>query len=238
MSSSEDKNVTIISIGFLTNLAELLNSPADDISPLTGSSLVSAKVKELVVMGGKYPSGWEFNFGGSDPVSARQVVESWPRDVPITYSGFELGDDIFSGQQLKDLAPADSPVLAAYQWYVGRCSTIRESWDPVTTLYGILGLEGSKELCGQKLFAYANKNGYNTVSATDGSNAWVNSTDVTNQHWLQLADGVTNTTVSWVLNRLYAHDPSDKTCSTYKTRDFSGLNGLCRGKDSIGTCHS
>ncbi|KAI0837552.1 nucleoside hydrolase [Hypoxylon sp. FL0890] len=222
LSSVENQSITIISIGFLTNLAALLNSVPDDATSLSGPDLISAKVKELVIMGGRYPSGWEFNFAGADPASTRQVVSSWPRDVPITFSGYELGNSILSGENLANYAPPDSPVLAAYQWYVGRCNTVRESWDPVTTLYGILGLEGSRDLGIGKLFAYANEIGYNKVSA-DGTNTWVNDSSVSNQHWLRLADGVTNTSVAWHLNQFFAHDPSDKNCSTCKPLDILGL---------------
>ncbi|KAI1106225.1 nucleoside hydrolase [Jackrogersella minutella] len=221
LSASEDQSVTLISIGFLTNLAALLNSTPNDTTPLAGPALISAKVKELVIMGGQYPSGWEFNFGGSDPESTYQVVNNWPRDVPITYSGGELGGNIYSGEELKEKAEKalpDSPVLAAYEWYVGRYSTIRESWDPVTMLYGIVGLEGAPELGIEKLFAYANDIGYNEV-LVNGSNYWVNDSSVTNQHWLKLADGVTKTTVAGLLIEFFAHDPSDRNCSTYKPQN-------------------
>ncbi|KAI0384179.1 nucleoside hydrolase [Hypomontagnella monticulosa] len=218
LSSSEDQSVTLISLGFLTNLAALMDSPPDANTPLGGMALISAKVKELVIMGGRYPSGWEFNFAGADAVSTYRVVNDWPRDVPITYSGFELSSDIFSGGGLADYALPDSPVLAAYQWYVGRCSTARESWDPVTTLYGILGLEGCSELGFGHLFAYANEDGYNKVFA-NGTNAWVNDSSVTNQHWLKLAGGVTNTSMAGLLTQFFAHNPSDKSCFTYGLGD-------------------
>ncbi|OTA64110.1 nucleoside hydrolase [Hypoxylon sp. EC38] len=225
LSSAEDQSVTVISLGFLTNLAALLNSTGDDTTPLAGPDLISAKVKELVIMGGRYPSGWEFNFAGADPASTQQVVSNWPRDVPITYSGYELSKTILSGENLADQALPDSPVLAAYQWYVGRCSTARESWDPVTTLYGVLGLEGSPELGIGKLFAYANEIGYNEVAA-DGTNTWVNDSSVSNQHWLKLADGVTNTSVALVLGQFFAHDPSDRNCSTFKRLDYLGHDSV------------
>lgn len=215
LSSAEDRSITLISLGFLTNLATLMESLPDEFASLTGMALVSTKVKELVVMGGKYPSGWEFNFGGSDTASSQFVVNNWPREVPITYSGFELGEGIISGEKLADYAPPDSPVTAAYQWYVGRCSTIRESWDPITTLYGILGFEGARGLGIGKLFVHANEIGYNEVSA-DGSNTWVNDSSTTNQHWLKLADGVSNRSVARLLDRFFAHDPSDKRCGTYR----------------------
>ncbi|KAL6696855.1 inosine-uridine preferring nucleoside hydrolase domain-containing protein [Trichoderma pleuroticola] len=212
LSSADDKSIHIISIGFLTNLADLLRSKADHISHLSGLQLISAKVSELVVMGGQYPSGWEYNFGGEDPESTTYVVQHWPKNVNVTYSGGELGGSIFSGQNLVQRCPPDSPVLSAYQWYVGRGSTIRESWDPITTLYGILGLEWFSKIGVRPMLAYANDFGYNTITATNGSNAWVNDTKVTNQHWLRLAKGVTNHSMAGLLDEFYAHDPSLRSC--------------------------
>jgi len=55
LASSEDNSVTIISIGFLDNLAALLNSTADSLSDLDGWQLAQNKVRELVIMGGQYP---------------------------------------------------------------------------------------------------------------------------------------------------------------------------------------
>ena len=46
--------------GFPTNIRNLLESQADDISPLNGYDLVAAKVKTVVWQGGWYPPihGW------------------------------------------------------------------------------------------------------------------------------------------------------------------------------------
>lgn len=114
LSSAEDESIHIISIGGLINLANLLKSEADHISHLSGSQLISAKVSELVVMGGQYPSGWEYNFGGMDPKSTVDVVKYWPKNVNITYSGDELGRNVFSGQNFAQRFSPDSPILSAY----------------------------------------------------------------------------------------------------------------------------
>jgi hypothetical protein len=212
LSSAEDESIHIISIGFLSNLADLLKSEADHISHLSGSQLISTKVSELIVMGGQYPSGWEYNFGGVDPESTAYVLDHWPKNVKVTYSGNELGDSIFSGQNLVHRSPPDSPVLSSYQWYVGRGSTIRPSWDPITTLYGILGLEWLPKLGVHPMLAYANEFGYNSITAANGSNAWINDTDITNQHWLRLADGVANYSMAGLLDEFFIHDPSSGGC--------------------------
>lgn len=211
-----DASLHIISIGFLTNLADLLRSGADDISPLSGLDLVSTKVSELIIMGGRYPSGRDFNFR-TDAPSAMHVLENWPKHIPITYSGGELGKQILSGQTLAQDAPPDSPVLAAYQWYVGRCQTTRESWDPVTVLYGVLGMDGFDALGRKPQFAFANEYGYNSIVMTDGSatNKWIDDETVTNQHWLRLADGVTNDDVSDLLNWFLTRGPETRGFEEY-----------------------
>ena len=165
-------------------------------------------------MGGQYPSGWEYNFGGTDPNSTAYVLSHWPKSVAVTFSGGELGGNIFSGQNLKTDPSSDSPVIAAYQWYVGRGSITREAWDPITVLYGIVGLEGFTKLGTQPLFKYANSIGYNSIVASNGSNSWVNDTSVKNQHWLELADGVTNVTVARVINNFLLHPPGNSKCLT------------------------
>lgn len=167
-------------------------------------------------MGGEYPSGWEFNFGGADVASSQYVLDHWPKSVPVTFSGVELGKDIYSGQHMSSHAQVDSPVLAAYQWYVGRCGTIRESWDPITTLYGILGLDRFAKVGLEAPFAYANDYGYNSITSLNGSNAWVNDTSVKNQHWLTLADGVRNDAVAWMLDQFLTQDPAQKSCFEYE----------------------
>ena len=57
-----DHSVVIASVGFLTAILELLQSPADRHSSLTGVELVRRKVKHIVIMGGRRT--WvEWNFG-------------------------------------------------------------------------------------------------------------------------------------------------------------------------------
>ncbi|MBA4168291.1 MAG: nucleoside hydrolase, partial [Chitinophagaceae bacterium] len=61
LSKQPDNSVTIITVGFFTNISSLLKSPPDQYSKLDGKALVYKKVKQLVSMAGKYPSGTEFN---------------------------------------------------------------------------------------------------------------------------------------------------------------------------------
>ena len=45
LAAAEDQSVVISSVGFLTNIAELLSSPGDSVSPKTGYDLVRDKVQ-------------------------------------------------------------------------------------------------------------------------------------------------------------------------------------------------
>ncbi|KAJ7248512.1 inosine/uridine-preferring nucleoside hydrolase [Mycena rebaudengoi] len=163
LSKQPDKSVTIVSIGLFVILSGLLNSTAD-----------AAKVAELVVMGGDYPSGHEYNFYNDRPFLTVQVINTWKDLTPITYLGDTLGLKVLSGLDLQLHGPDKDP------WYSPFVA--RPSWDILTLLYAIGGL-------GQ-LFKYGNTDGYNHVFA-NGSNVWVYDKHYTNQHWLELKDGMT-----------------------------------------------
>lgn len=172
LSEAADGSVTIASIGFLNNLSGLLNSSGDSYSELMGAELVERKVAELVVMGGGYPSGHEFNFWSESPVT-EHVINNWKGSV--VFSGAELGGNVKSGGGLMAHGPASDPVRAAYLYYT--YNTSRFSWDPLTMLYAIDGLG--------EVFEFGNDRGYNFVYA-NGSNVWVMDEKVRNQHWLKL----------------------------------------------------
>lgn len=187
LSEAADGSVTIASIGFLNNLSGLLNSSGDSYSELAGPELVGRKVAELVVMGGGYPSGHEFNFFGYDPSATAHVINSWKG--PLVFSGSELGGNVSSGGRLMAEGPVGDPARAAYLYYT--YNTSRFSWDPLTMLYAIGGL-------GQ-LFEFGNDGGYNFVYA-NGSNAWVADESTTDQHWLKLK--VDNATAAASLDQM------------------------------------
>jgi inosine-uridine nucleoside N-ribohydrolase len=191
LAEAEDRSVTIASIGFFENLSGLLNSTADQYSNCSGYELVEKKIRELVIMGGGYPSGHEFNFWGDNPSYTAHVVNSWPRSVALTFLGTEIGEMVSSGAALTLYGPTNDPVKAGYEWYVGY-NTTRFSWDPLTTAYACQGLG--------TWFEYGNVDGYNHVWP-NGSNVWREDEGRTNQHYLRLKVG--NETVARELDELY-----------------------------------
>ena len=117
LAGQADGSVVIAEIGYEENLAALLNSPADGISPLTGGQLIAQKVKELVVMGGGYPSyGGENNLAGN-PGAAADVAANWP--TKVVWSGIEVGNALFGGHTVDSAQPLSSPVRAAMDAYAG-----------------------------------------------------------------------------------------------------------------------
>lgn len=173
-------------------LSGLLNSTADGHSSLSGQDLVADKVAELIIMGGAYPSGREWNFFGGNVSLARHVVDAWGRLTPVTYVGDELGRLVISGDRLMAEGPEGDPVKAAYEWYsYGRGE--RPSWDALAVLWAL----GDDEM-----LEFGNEGGYNQVAA-DGSNAWVWDGSEKGQHWLKMRDGVDGAAVGERLEELY-----------------------------------
>jgi len=168
-----------------------LNSTADVFSPLTGPELVAAKVSELVIMGGDFPSGYEWNFWGDNPSHTAHVVNTWKDLTPIVYSGSDLGKHVLSGSKLVAGAPENDPVASGYLYYTYNKSA-RPSWDPLTVMYAMDGLGD--------LFEFANEFGYNWVDP-DGSNEWVYDSSITTQHWLKLK--VNNETAAAEVDRRF-----------------------------------
>ena len=94
LAAQPDGSVSIAQVGFFTNLVRLIDSPADEISPLTGKELIEKKVKELVIMAGAFAQEGEFKNHREynvikDIPSAQEFAKKWPGKV--IWSGFEIG---------------------------------------------------------------------------------------------------------------------------------------------------
>lgn len=121
-------SVTVVSIGYLSNLSRLLESGPDEYSPLDGKKLVLEKVKRLICMGGNFPSGREWNIY-QDAGAAAAVVSEWP--TPVLFCGFEVGNNILTGKVLQKVADRH-PLKEAYRLYNNIAN--RQSWDQMTVL--------------------------------------------------------------------------------------------------------
>ena len=145
LSLQPDTSVTIISVGFFTNLAGLLNSTADEYSKLDGITLARKKVKRLVSMAARIDkdgqSGYEFNVA-TDAKSSQKVFTDWP--TPVIISGFEIGEKILTGIRLiNNKSIQNSPAKDAFQIALTKDNNIvgRNSWDETAVLVAVRGIE-------------------------------------------------------------------------------------------------
>ena len=163
LASQPDNSVVIVTVGFLTNLNDLLLSKPDSISPFDGTALVQKKVKRLVSMAGKFPEGWEFNVQ-EDSTSSNYVFEHWP--TRIILSGFEIGEKIFTGKKLI-AANLKSPAHMAFKIAITQSKEDKNghmSWDETAVLAAVKGAS----------FAFGEVNG-TMVAEPSGHNRWINS---------------------------------------------------------------
>jgi inosine-uridine nucleoside N-ribohydrolase len=162
LSSQPNKSVTIVTVGFLTNLNNLLKSQPDNISPLSGKELIEKKVKLLVSMAGKFPEGNEFNIY-MDSLSSKYVFENWPGEVVFT--GFEIGWEIRTGLKLIKSEVVNSPVKDVFRISIPLAEEDkygRMSWDETAVLIGVYGTEGFFDTVRGRI-----------IINSDGTNNWV-----------------------------------------------------------------
>jgi inosine-uridine nucleoside N-ribohydrolase len=163
LSAQPDTSVTIVTVGFLTNMSNLLSSAADDISPLSGKELISKKVKRLVSMAGRFPAGKEFNVY-MDSLASIHVFNEWPGK--ITFTGWEIGSVIFTGLKLIHSGIEHSPVKDVFSISIPLSDEDRNgrmSWDETGVLIGVYGTQGFFDTVRGKI-----------IVNPDGSNSWEN----------------------------------------------------------------
>lgn len=119
LEEADAHSLVLVSIGFYDNLVALL----DSVDP----ELIRRKVRRGAVMGGRFPSGAEFNFA-SAPELTRRFLAEWP--TPLDVLGWEVGSDVETGRGLTMSSRLD-PVSFAYRTFCGSHSG-RPSWDPMT----------------------------------------------------------------------------------------------------------
>ena len=125
LSEQPDNSVTIISVGFLNNLYDLLKANPD---------LVAEKVTELVVMAEVVDD--PYNTVRHDQVDKSEyVIRNWPTSVIIS----QYGETVHTGVRLAETA-AENPVREAYYRRFNGQYEGRSSWDQIAVLYGVRGL--------------------------------------------------------------------------------------------------
>jgi inosine-uridine nucleoside N-ribohydrolase len=171
LSAQKDKSVTIVTVGPLKNIMDLLQSEGDQYSKLNGKKLIEKKVKQFVIMGGHFPQGKnEWNFNGNMPGVTRFVLENLT--VPVVFSGFEIGVAIQSGAVFENLEKSH-PLYAGFSHFSQNASWMKQNYkgkilnnstfDQTAVLYAVRGGEG--------IYWDKVSNGY-CVAEENGDNYW------------------------------------------------------------------
>ncbi|MCF2445525.1 nucleoside hydrolase [Dyadobacter sp. CY345] len=195
LAAQPDQSVTIVTIGFLTNLSNLLESGPDEISKLSGMDLIKRKVKEVVSMAGGFPKGREFNVL-IDSVASENVFTNWP--TQITFSGFEIGNGIKTGLKVIANKNLESPVKDVYALAMPLSKDDQEgrmSWDQTAVLVAVRGAQHYFDLKRGKIII----NG--------GNNQWRD--DPMGQH-AYLTEEMSFKDLSMIIETLMMHMSEDK----------------------------
>jgi len=191
--SQPDRTVTIITVGFLTNLASLLQSPPDKYSKLNGKDLVNKKVKQLVCMAGSFPAGNEFNVR-MDAAASQFVFNNWP--TQILFSGVEIGFTIKTGLPLvNNKSIQNSPVKDVFRICIPlspQDSAGRMSWDQTAVLIAVKGYKPWWKIQTGKM-----------IVADNGSNKWINESQLHSY----IVEAQSPTIVQALINKLMMHQP-------------------------------
>jgi inosine-uridine nucleoside N-ribohydrolase len=164
LSQQPDSSVTIITVGFLTNLSNLLTSEPDQYSDLPGEKLVRKKVDKLVSMAGTFTgpvddsgSMREYNLY-MDELSSKHVFENWPTE--IIFSGFELGTNVRTAYRPQETQKdSRNPVRAVF--HMVSSGEEGSSFDQTAVLVGVRGSDPYFDLVEGRI-----------VVNWDGSNSW------------------------------------------------------------------
>ncbi len=136
LAAEADGSAVIVSVGFSGNLAALLASGPDAVSPLTGRELVARKVKCLSVMAGSFgvKKRAEYNVV-NDIAAARTFFAECP--APIVLTPFEIGKQVvYPGRSIaEDFGWAEHhPLVEAYEAYHAMPYD-RPTWDVIAAYY-------------------------------------------------------------------------------------------------------
>jgi inosine-uridine nucleoside N-ribohydrolase len=194
LASQPDASVTVVTVGFFTNLSNLLNTKADEYSTLSGMELVKRKVKLLVSMAGKYPSGYEFNIMKDVPAS-NNVFTNWP--TQIIFSGFEIGEKIKAGLPLiNNVTIKNDPVKDVFRISIPLAKEDadgRKSWDETAVLVAIKSYQPWYNL----------HTGHIGSITPEGKNTW----DDSGKGQAYLVEKADYKQVQMLINELIMHQP-------------------------------
>ncbi len=144
LAAQPDHSVSIISVGIASNMANLLKSKPDTHSPLSGPELIQQKVKVLSIMAGAFTFANNTNYHLEANVIngvgfIQTVADQWPEQVPIVWSGYEIGEALPFPRRCiaEDLNYLPNHIVKeAYLLHSGPQHD-RPCWDQSSVLYAV-----------------------------------------------------------------------------------------------------
>lgn len=154
LSKEEDGSVTLVMVGFSTNLDRMIASGADEYSELDGMTLLAKKVEKVVIMAGNFhEKKKEYNVY-KDHYAAVRFFAQCP--VPMYFSDYALGKStlypyqtVYQGFKYYN----NHPLPVSFHYYA-QMPYNRPLWDPTAVLFAAEGHKG---------YASLSKRGYVTV---------------------------------------------------------------------------
>ena len=223
LSAAPDGSVVVCTVGFLTNLRNLLDSKPDAISPLDGKALVARKVKKLVSMACAYPSGKEYN-SMSDWKASKAVFENWP--TPVVFSDWTYGCDVFAGRAVAEMKGPRNPVKDVFAGNIPSREEIasdpahwlrcnfgvggRSAWDETAVLVAVRG---------ENSLFNVHRGTYRMVGS-DGADEWA--PDEENGQHLRITEKTSKAEVGCIIDELICRGPrpaAERTISADEFRD-------------------
>lgn len=131
LADAAPNSITIITVGPIANIQNLLRSEPDQISDLSGAELVEAKVERFIIMGGQFPEGItengpEWNFDGNMPGVTQEVLATLTR--PVIFSGYEVGEALKYGAEL-NAHPKDTPLYVGYKYFSEHAPWMKQDYE-------------------------------------------------------------------------------------------------------------
>jgi len=202
LAKQPDSSVIILTVGYLTNLHDLLNSKADQYSSLNGMELVKKKVKRCIIMGGKYPADTQTKVWGNfrpHPEAIINVAANWPTLITFTGGG-DFAWAAATGIRLTE-TPKNNPVRRAYELFFKGTIQSRHSADPIAVYVAVRGVEPYLKLATK---------GYNHIFE-NATHEWRTSpNDPRHQHVSALAKGIKSVEVIKAMEDLMVQPPMDQ----------------------------
>ncbi len=174
-----DQSVTIVTVGYLTNVANLIRQQPQD-GHLSGADLVRRKVKLWVCMGGNFlghPPQDNGKLGNHnfeyDAQAALYAINNWP--TPIVFAGREVcsvPSGLKIGENLNKTSP-DNPVRAAYKHYFGDRPRNRHVADPASVLFAVRGARDYWEISQPGRMQLQRDMTFQWIASSDGAQRYL-----------------------------------------------------------------